>query len=487
MEHEGVLGKAINAGKWSAFGMAAQKGMSLISFFILARILVPEDYGVITIVLMLVGVLDTLSTPGFEQALIQKKEDIVKYLDVLWTFNLFRACIIFSAIFFGAPIIAHFFNITDPIALSVLRWSGAITIIQALSNMGNIFFFKALDFKTLFYRDTGGQIAFSLVAIGWALWSPTAFALLFGYIAQNIISTILQYYFHAYRPRFSFAFRRLHDLGSYGMWAMGQNILKQANSIVETVTVGRFLGTNDLGLYSHASSIASLPSSMLLSIVYKVGFPVYAKIQDATEKITNGFLKSFDIMLAVTAPFVVLILIEGDRIIQILLGNQWMSMATAMKILVIAFTLKGFSYITYPLFEGVGKIDVRFKVSLLQIILATPLVIIGAQRYGIEGAALAILISTSIIFLITTWLSSRYLKLGFKDIQYSIGIVVGALCAMGIVAAPFYFFIQSTHTLYFTFLMSLLILTYSGFVMLIGSRFNTGAYQTFKLIFKTLI
>jgi len=481
-----ILDKTINAGKWSALGMIVQKVVGLGSFFILARILAPKDYGVITIVLMLVGVLDTVSTPGFGQALIQKKEAIQKYLNVFWTFNFFRSFALFFIIFWGAPLIADFFRL-EPVAISVLRWGGLIVIIQAFGNLGSLFFFKELDFKKLFFRDVGGQIAFSIVAIGWALKSPSAVALLLGYFAQNIVSVILQYYFHPHRPKFSFYFNRLRDLASYGAWAMGQNILKQANSILETVVVGRFLGASDLGLYSRATSISSLPSSALLSIIYKVGFPAYSKVQDSMQKIMSGFLKSFDIVLAVTIPFLFLIIVEVERLVQVLLGEKWLGMVGAMKILVIALTLKGFSYIAYPLLEGVGRPDVRFKISLLQFFLAVPLILWLANVYGIQGAAAAILISSAIVFLVAAYWSIKYLKLRFAHLKNSLFTVFGAVLAMFLVAAPFYIFAGPLNVFYFILFISLLVLTYSGSLLFIGSYFDTGPYQTLKIILKTIL
>src|SRR3989344_4747169 len=109
---EGVLGRAISGGRWAVFGLGVQKAVGFISFFILARLLAPEDYGVITVVLMLVGVLETLSSPGFERALTQRKGEIGIYLDVFWTFNFFRALGTAGVIFLLAPWAAGFLKIS---------------------------------------------------------------------------------------------------------------------------------------------------------------------------------------------------------------------------------------------------------------------------------------------------------------------------------------------------------------------------------------
>ncbi|MDP3784894.1 MAG: lipopolysaccharide biosynthesis protein [bacterium] len=482
MNENGTLGRTIAAGRWSLFGLIFQKIIGLGTFFILARLLAPQDYGVITIVLMLVGVLDTLSVPGFERALIQKKGEIKEYLDVFWTFNLLRAVLIFFLIFLLAPLIGKFFQITDLLALAILRFSGLIILLQALANLGSLFFFKKLDFKNIFIRDTGGQIAFAAVAIGWALFSPSVLALFLGYLAQNASSTLIQYWLSPHRPKLSFYFRRLHDLAAYGAWAMGQGIVSQANSILETAIVGRFLGPSDLGLYSRANSVASLPSSALFSVIYKVGFPAYSRVQDSRERIAGGFLRSFDIAFLTTIPFLILILFAAQDLVQILLGEKWLGMVGAMKILVVALTLEGFSNITYPLLEGIGRPDIRFKLASLQLITALPL-LFWLSRYGISRTALAMLLTSALIFLISLSWTFYYLRPGFLRVLAPFFSVLGASAVAILLAFPFYSDLRAAGALYFLLFLSLLGLIYFAVLVFLGRFFKDGPYKTLKIIF----
>ncbi len=482
MNEGGTLGRAIAAGRWSLLGLGLQKIIGLGTFFILARLLAPQDYGVITIVLMLVGVLDTLSVPGFANALIQKKGEIKEYLDVFWTFNLLRACLIFILIFLLAPLIGSFFHIIDSTALAILRFSGLITLLQALTNLGSLFFFKELDFKKIFIRDIGGQVAFAAVAIGWALFSPSVLALFLGYLAQNASSTLVQYWLSGHRPKFSFYFSKLHDLAAYGAWAMGQNIVSQANSILETAIVGRFLGPSDLGLYSRANSIASLPSSALFSVIYKVGFPAYSRVQDSRERIATGFLRSFDVALLAMIPFLILILFAAGDLVQILLGEKWLGMVGAMKILVVALTLEGFSNITYPLLEGIGRPDIRFKLSSLQLITALPL-LFWLSRYGISWAALAMLLTSAPIFLISAGWTFYYLRPGFARVSAPIVSVLGASAFAVLLAFPFYSGLRAAGVVYFLLFLALLVLIYFVVLLFLGRFFKDGPYQTLKIIF----
>lgn len=483
-DEDGTLGRAVAAGRWSLLGLGLQKIIGLGSFFILARLLTPADYGAITIVLMLVGVLETVSTPGFEKALIQRRGEIMEYLDVFWTFNLLRAFLIFLLIFLIAPLVGSFFHITNPLALTVLRFSGLIILLQAAANLGSLFFFKELNFKNLFWRDLAGQIAFVATAVLWAFFHPTVLALFLGYLAQNLASVLVQYWLHPHRPKFSFYFKRLRDLASYGIWAMGQNILNQANSIVETAVIGRLLGARDLGFYSRANNLASLPSSAIFSVIYKVGFPAYAKIQESREKITEGFLKSWDLALLTLLPFLVFIFFEAGELVQILLGERWLGMVGAMRILVFALTFEGFSHLAWPLLEGIGRPDLRFKLGFLQFVLALPLLIILSWNFGLLGAAWAMVITFFIVVLAAGWTLFRHLRPGAEKILKPAAVVLAAIFVSAFSGGVLRFWLLPFSVP--TFILWLLVvgLLYLAALNSLSKFFGGGPYETLRLIFK---
>jgi len=483
---QGVLCRAIHAGTWSALGLVVQKVISLGSFFILARLLTPEDYGVIAIVLMVAGVLDTLSTPGFERALIQRQGSVEPYLHVFWTFNLVRSILLAALIYFAAPLIGSFFHLTDLLALSVLRCTGLLIVIQALGNLGNLFFFKELLFRNVFIRDTSGQVAFSVVAIGYALYSPTVFALFAGFLAQNIASVLAQYLLHAHRPRISLAFSRLKDLGRYGVLVMAQNIFNQVNSILETSVVGKLLGPASLGFYSRAVSIASLPSSAITSIVTKVGFPAYAKVQDAYENVMDGLVKSFDIALALMAPFTLIVLFEGNRLVEVFLGPQWLHMVGPMKVLVISFYFKGLCTLIHPLMEGVGKVETRFSFSVLQSLLLFGFLFVLVPKLGAFGAALAALgtyATLCVMFVLWGLIRLRIRLFRFLPALVSVGGAT-ALCAL--VLMLFHLFGENLNTSLFLMSLTFVGVLYIAVLFLIGRARKTGPAQTLLTILRSV-
>lgn len=484
---EGTLHKAIQGGKWSGLGLVVQKIIGLGTFFVLARLLAPDDYGAITIILMFVGILDTFSTPGFEKAMIQRQGDAHMYLDAFWTFNFLRSLLLAAFVYLVAPFAATFFHLTDPTAVTLLRFGGALSVIQALGNLGNMFFFKAMDFRTLFIRDVVGQLAFTAVAIPLAIIHPSASALFAGYAAQNVIGVLFQYVMHPHRPRFSLNFASLRDLKRYGGWVMAQNALGQINYFIESSVVGRFSGPANLGLYSRANSIASLPSSAIFSIVTKVGFPAYARIQGDMQKLREGFLRSVDVALVALIPFMVLILLFGEPLIAVLLGTKWLGMVAAMKVLVVALTFEGFATIMYPLLEGAGKPDARFKMSVAQFFISAPLLIIFTRYLSIYGAAWAMLINGFALACIALYWATRYLGVRFADVKISLLVTFVSVLMTLLVSAPLYMYQEKLSGLVFIVLLALPALAYLIGIFVVGRRYASGPYQTIRMILQTII
>lgn len=486
-ETEGTLHKAIQGGKWSGLGLVVQKIIGLGTFFVLARLLAPDDYGVITIILMFVGILDTFSTPGFEKAMIQRQEDAHEYLDAFWTFNFLRSLLLAVFVYVIAPFAANFFHLTDPSAVTLLRFGGALSVIQSLGNLGSMFFFKAMDFRMLFFRDVAGQFAFSAVAIPFAVVHPSASALFAGYAAQNIAGVIFQYVAHPHRPKFSLHFSPLNDLKRYGGWVMAQNVLGQINYFIESSVVGRFSGPANLGLYSRANSIASLPASALFTIVTKVGFPAYARIQGDMQKLREGFLRSVDVALAALIPFMVIMLLFGEPLIAILLGAKWIGMVPAMKVLVVALTFEGFATMMYPLLEGAGKPDVRFKMSVAQFFVSAPLLVLLTRYFSIYGAAWAMLVNGFVLACIAGYWAIRHLGIRFRDVSDALLVTLSAVAMTLLVSVPLYIYNALLSGPVFIVLLSVPALAYLAGLVLVGRRYTTGPYYTLMTIVRTIM
>src|SRR3989344_1128542 len=481
----GTLQKAIQGGKWMTVGVFFQKVFNFATFIILARLLLPADFGIIAVVLLVAGLFDALTTPGFERALTQRQGDVSKYLNVVWTFNLLKSFLAFILLYLAAPSLAEFFKIPDYVW--TIRLGGILILITGLINIGQLFFFKELDFKKVFLRDAGSQIAYSLTALVWAFFNPTVLALLAGNIARYGVSAVMTYVLHPYRPKLAWQFGRLKDLFGYSKWVTLQNIFSYFNTILANSFVGHLLGPSDLGLFTKAQSIAITPISPVVYAVYKVSFSAYAKVQESPEKVREGIKKTLDIMFFISVPLLFLILFEAQRIVLILLGEKWLGMVEPLKIIALAVIIGALLTILYPLFEGLGRPDINFKNDLMKAIVSFIFFYGAVTYYGLCGAAFAMLGVSLVSATFFAYNFRSLVKIRFREYLPSLVTVTVATGSILALASPFHNVIKNANDVYFVLWFSALGLFYLGLIVFAGRVLNLGPYKTLKTLAKTVL
>ncbi len=479
-QNEGVLKKAIRGGKWMFLKTLLEKVISLASFFVLARLLFPEDFGIMSLILVVPSLLNLITTIGFEFTLIQSKEDPKKYLNEAWTFNILRVLVIFVIMFFSAPLVASFFHLEK--AIWAVRLSGVFFVISSLGNIAQLYFFKDIDFKKIFIRDIAVTLSYSLVAIGIAIFYRSFWALFFGYIGQYIMSAAITYFLHEYRPRLSVKLKVLKSLISYSKWIFGQNLIINAIPMIENGLIGRMIGATGVGLYTRAKSLASFPSAPLFGIFEKVTYPAYAKIQDSYEKIRDGFIKSLDLLFFLSVPFILVFMDAGQRLILIFLGEKWMGMDALLKVLLIAMTISVLTTLSGPIFNAIGKPKIQFYINAVNMATLVSLFLILVPRYGAEGAAVGILINAGIIFLISFYKIARILRIKISGVIKPLMVPLVASLAMMAAEKLLFAVFPKMSDIAFIALIICMGIFYLALILLSGLFLKSGPYATLRLI-----
>lgn len=418
---KGTADLSIQAGKWMSLGIVLQKFLSLITFIVLSRVLLPEDFGFISIITIVPATLDILTSFNFESTLIHKKIDPRPYLNSIWTFNLLKSLFIVFLVAISAPLIVNFFNLS-PDKIWLARLSGLLIFIPNIANIGQFYLFRDLDFKKIFFRDISSTFAYSTGTIVLGLFLHSYWALFGGLIIQNLVGVIASYFLHPYRPNFSKELGCLTDLGGYSRWIYGQAIVGQLGSTIENSVVGKFSGPSNMGLYIKAKGLAMAPISPISTIVKKVGFPAFARIQNSQEKIAEGGIRSLDLLFLFAIPFISAIVFGGEEIVLFLLGPNWLGMTDVLQIMVIALSISTFSVsMTDPLFNGIGLPKIQFNIRLIHTGVFVLLLLIFTPLEGIIGAAYATLLSSLFILFYYFYQLRKYLKyIPFRKITISL-------------------------------------------------------------------
>lgn len=467
-----------------AFGQVAQKSIGLISFFILARLLTPSDFGIMAIVLMIPNVLNAVSETGLSIAALQRGGNIYPYLDQIWTIGVVRGTLIAIATFLGAPLIAHYLHAEE--ASLAISLGGLIVLIYNLSNVGVIFFSKDLDFKKVFIRNISRDGAYVLVAVIAAFFYRSYWSLFAAAVASYAVQTISTYLLHPYRPKISLHFRRLKDLVGYSKWVVWQRWLDELYGFIEPAVVARTTNISATGLYSKAKNMAAAAPGMLSPILNLVGFAAYAKIKDSPEKIRDGFLKSLDILFFFLVPVTTLIMFAGGKLILIFLGDKWLPMTNTFRILLLFYLVSSIIDLGCVLLGALGFPDKKVKFDLIKMPLTIFLIIYLTITYGIVGAAGALFLGTLPIIILVVHQLVKLTRLSYTDMFSTLWVPLALSLVLVIPAFVFRDYLLHWSTIKLLLITPLPIIGYLVGIWAIGYYRGRGPWSTIRTILTTL-
>ncbi len=482
----GALGQSLVAGRWSLINTIAQRVLVFGSFLVLARFLVPGDFGIVALIAIVPSLLDGITALAFDTAVIQKKGAIDRYLNVIWTFNILRGTGIFLIVFAAAPFIAAFFNIPD--ALPALQLAGLGIFIQGFINIGQTYFFVTLDFKKVFIRDMVLKVSYAIFAVALAYSLHSYWALFFGQIGSVLALVIATYVLHPYRPRLDFDFGKLKELLSFSQWLLGQEALNQIVRSTEDTLIGRFAGPTDLGLFGKAKALATAPTSPIVSLINKVSFTSYARLQDSLEHVIEGMNKTLDILLALAIPYLIVVLVTGNRIVLLLLGPDWTALTPYLQILVVGATFDMlFVTVAASLFNALGRSRTQFMISSVYAVSILAGFFLLVPSLGILGAALATTFSMALtamltLYYIRTILHMNFARIGWSLVSTALSCALPVLVAYQLLRYPFF-----NSNIGYCLLIGLAGILYAGGLYLMHALFKKGPYHTLELVLRSFI
>jgi len=418
--NESIAPRVIKGGFWIFLLRFTERILSIVKLIILARILAPHDFGLMGIALLTVSILDTFSEPGFRAALVQKKENIRPYLDSAWTFLIIRGFILFIILYFSAPYAAIFFK--SPQATHIIQVSGFSRIIGVFANIGCIYLQKEWEFNKIFIYRISTSMAEFIVAISCALVLRNVWALVFGLLAAKLVGLILSYIIHPYRPHLDFNLRKAKELFGFGKWILGSSVLIFLITQGDDIFVGKFLGAAALGLYQMAYRISNMPATEITHVISQVTFPAYSKMQDNIPRLREAYLRVLRFTSFLSFPIAGLIFVLAPDFTKIFLGEKWLPMVPAMKVLVIWGAIRSIGATTGPVFQAVGKPKILTKLQFWHLIALVISIYPLSARWGILGTSWAVVIAVVIPVLAAFYLTIKVLKCKIQKFFETMGL-----------------------------------------------------------------
>lgn len=388
---ESLSKKVVQGGMW-IFGLRIiNRGLGFVRTIILARLLVPEDFGLFGIAMLAIATLETFSQTGFQAALIQKKENVESYLDTAWTVSAIRSVLLFLILFFSAPLVATFFNL--PQATLVIKVIAVSTLLSGFRNIGILFFQKELKFNKVFFYELSATLVDLTVAITLAFMLRNVWALVWGGLAANFVRLFMSYMLHKYRPRVRFRKSEFKELFGFGKWILGSSILVFLATQGDDIFVGKMLGVTALGLYQMAYLISNLPATEIAHVVSQVTFPAYSKFQNDIQRLREAYLDVLHLTAFVSIPMAGGIFILAPEFTKIFLGVKWMPMVSAMQVLALAGLIRSIAKTAGVLFLAIGKPQIDTLWHITRLFVLAILIYPFAMKWGLTGVSIVVFLS----------------------------------------------------------------------------------------------
>lgn len=412
-ETSSALNRRIARGAAWMIGLrVADRIVGFLSMVVLARLLVPADFGLVALAMAMVAAVGIFGEFGFELALIQNQKAARSHYDTAWTFGVLRGLLTALTIALVAEPLASFFS--DPRLRDVILVLALMPLLEGLYNIGTVAFRKDLTMNKEFIFRIVPRIAGVAVTIALALAWLNYWALIYGTLVSATLRLVMSYAMHSYRPRISVAAWR--DIIGFSKWMLVTSIASFANQKVGTLIIAKLLDAHSLGIFSMATQIATMASAELIAPIKQALFPGYAKIAHDIPLLRKAFLDVYGLLVLIALPVAIGIGLTAEFFVPILLGHKWNDTVLLIQILVVSGGLRAMSSHVRPVYLAMNRPHLGAYASIGRMIVYLPLLILVLPRYGIVGAAIAYAIGHVAVFICSLILMHRLLGLTLGDI-----------------------------------------------------------------------
>lgn len=428
MLEQSLRDKAIKGTIWSAADAFLGQGITFVVGIVLARLLTPEEYGLIGICLIFNAVLNGIVDSGFSNALIRKNNVSDVDYNTMFITNIVISMVLYLLLYIFSPWVAYFFE--RPELGTLVRAAGLVLIINALSMVQSTILTKSIDFKTKTKASFISAIFSGIVGIGMAFSGFGVWALIGQMLSKQIIYTILLWFFNKWSPKFSFCWKSFQYMWGYGWKLMVSGILNNLWNQLYQIVVGKWYSPATLGQYTRADGYASLFSSNLTVIIQRVSLPILSKIQDDKQRMVEAYRKLIKMTMFVTTICMISLAAVSEPLIYTLIGPKWIEASTYLPLICISMSLYPLHAINLNMLQILGRSDVFLYLEIIKKVIGLMPVCVGIF-INIYWMLISSIVTSVFALYLNSWYTGRFLGYSFgkqlKDVIpfYLIAFFIG--------------------------------------------------------------
>lgn len=423
-----IRGRLIKGSAWLSAARAIVNALSMLSTVLLARLLVPGDFGLVAVATTMLAIVTSVSDLSLSSALVRHAAPTRTHFDAAWTLNAVRGLALGALFAAAGGITAKLYD--DPRLVDVMAALGVSIFLGGLTNPRSIMLQRDLIFWQEFVLNVSQKLAGVVVSIVIAYYYRTYWALVIGTLVTQAANVLVSYTILPFRPRVSFAHMR--ELLSFSLWLTAGQIVNTLNWRFDQLLVGKGLGIAALGHYSVGGNLAQLPTRETTAPLTKVIFPGFASIREDRVRLAAAYQRAQAFVTAVALPAGVGTALIADPLIRLTMGEKWEPVIFVIQVLASVFALQTLGSLSEPLGMAQGETRLLFVRSVQMLLIRVPIIVVGMLLGGLEGVVIGRVVSGVVAIFFAMRLVRRFTGLGLRE---QLAANVRSLASVAVMAA----------------------------------------------------
>jgi len=433
LEQNNYKKKAISSMIWKFGERFFSQFVTLVISIVLARLLDPEHYGAISIILVFINIANVFVSESFSAALIQKKDADSVDFSTIFYFNIIFSVALYGVVFAIAPFIEEFYNM--PELAKAMRILALKLPISAVYSVQQAYVSKKLIFKKFFFATIFGTIVSAVVGIVMAYKGFGIYALVAQYLTNSVIGTITLWFVVKWRPIWAFSLSKLKVLFRYGWKILSTALLRTVYEDIYSLVIGKKYTSNDLAFYSKGKHYPQLIITNVNTTISSVMFPVLSNIQDDKQKLCNMMRRSIKVSSYILSPLMIGMAAVAEPLVRLILTEKWLMCVPFLQIACFYLLLMPMQSASLQAIKAVGRSDIYLKLEIVKRISGI-VILIATMNFGVLVIAIGSIFTT----LIASVLNAIPIKrlLGYTYVQQIKDMLPNIVISF-IACAPVYF------------------------------------------------
>ena len=417
---------------WKFFERIGFQLMNFVVTIVLARLLLPEQYAAISLIMIFINICNVIIDGGLNTALVQKKDSDDVDFSTIFYISLVVAALLYLLLYFTAPGIAAFYDM--PYLVPVIRVLGVNLFFYVFNSIQRAYVSKHMLFDKLFYGSisaviVSGAIGIYLAYRGWGIW-----ALVGQNLVSQVVGCLVLWFAIKWRPVLKFSVDRLKVLFDYGWKILGTNLITVLFVEIRKMCIGKLYTPSSLAYYEKGEHFPNLVMSNIFASVQSVMFPTFSKSQDDAASVKNIMRRSTKMLCFVIYPLMVGMIFAAEPIVRILLTEKWMPVADFIKIMSIANFFRPISIINWEAIKALGHSGITFKLEIVKKIIDVIILLVSIS-YGVYAIAWGMVLYNFICIFIN--LAPNVRLLGYRIREQLLDVMPSLLISLGMGVAIF--------------------------------------------------